>query len=100
MRHPFGKPLPPTLLVSLSPSSTVSPYSPSADPVSLPSNSPTAVSSAPQGQVVTRSEFDNLKSLMMSMAVDLAAMRKSSQVHCESEHPPLSTCTIETGSRN
>ena len=81
-------PSPPASVVTLSPSSSLSPYSPSACTKSLPSSSPSAGISAPRDQVITRSEFDSLKSLMMSMATDVATMMKDRQVHSESAPPP------------
>ena len=51
-------PSPPSSIVNISSASSVSAYSPSAAPISLP-NSPTADSSAPRDQVVTRTEFDS-----------------------------------------
>ena len=89
-------PSPSRSVVSLSPSSSVSVYSPSSSlPILLPTNSPAADSSAPQGQVVTRSEFDNLKNLMLSMATDLAAIRKDSgQAHSDSVPPPSQSVSL------
>ena len=82
-------PSPSASVADISYSSSVSPYTPSALTQSLPSSSPSAVVSGPSDQVVTRSEFDNLKSLMATMAADLAALRKdSSQVHSVSDPPP------------
>ena len=83
-------PSPPTSIVNLSSSSSVSAYSPSANVSPLPC-SPTTVASAPCDQVITRSEFDSLKSMMLTMASDLAALRKNpvDQVHSESAPPPL-----------
>ena len=85
-------PSPSASVVSLSPSSSISPYSPSATTKTILSSSHISVPSAPSDQVVTRSEFDCLKSMMTTIAADLAAMRKSGgssmQVHSESAPPP------------
>ena len=68
-------PSPPSSVVNISSASSISAYSPSAatQPIQL---SPTAIVSAPSDQVVTRTEFDSLKAIMMSMASDLASLRK------------------------
>ena len=85
-------PSPSCSVVNFSSASSVSAYSPSAAPISLP-DFPTADSFTPRDQVVTRTEFDSLKSLMITMASDLAAFRKravDSQpcAHSESVTPP------------
>ena len=89
-------PSPPGSIVNVSTNSSISAYSPSAPVKTLPS--PTANPSAPSDQVVTRSEFDSLKSLIASMASDLAALRKPVQVGVHSESVPPPTLALPSSS--
>ena len=96
-------PSPPCSVINVSSASSVSAYSPTTAPISLPIT-PTAESSAPRDQVVTRNEFDSLKSIMLTIASDLAAMKKDrvkDSVHSESVPPPTQslpqTSVVDTG---
>ena len=59
-------PSPSVSIVSLSSSSPISPYSPSALTKTITST-PTAALQAPSDQVISRDEFDYLKSMMISL---------------------------------
>ena len=80
-------PSPTMSVVSLSSSSPISPYTPSASTRTIPSTPP-AVIQAPSGQVISRDEFDSLKAMMMTMASDLAALRSGNQAHSDSVPQP------------
>ena len=98
-------PSPSCSVVNVSSASSISAYSPSSAPISLPIT-PTAESSAPRDQVVTRNEFDSLKSIMLTIASDLAALKKDKvkeigSVHSESVAPPTQglpqTSVVDSG---
>ena len=75
-------------VVSLSSSSPISPYSPSALTRTIPST-PTAEFQAPSDQVISRGEFDSLKAMMITMASDSAALRSGNkQAHSDSVPQP------------
>ena len=89
-------PSPSPSIVSLSASSSVSPYSPTAMTKSITST-PTAVAQVPSDQVVTRGEFDYLKNMMISMASDLAALRSDRPIHSENVPQPSLVVPLTSG---